>query len=831
MPAAGTGDWTGVDRHQLYLRAKAIVTAAEELQGPERGAYVASECGDDAVLRSEVEWLQQAVREPDAPDPDQPPHAAPDLTGTSTEAAAGSGYRLLRQLGRGGMGVVYLAERRLGNGTQAVALKLLDAGGWPQQEAVRRMTAEARILARLSHPHIAGLLDAGHLRDGRPFLAMEYVEGERIDRWCAAHDLPLEARLRLFLKVCSAVEYAHRHLVIHRDLKPANILVDHAGEPKLLDFGIARLLDESGATPTETAHRALTLSYASPEQIRNEPLSTASDIWQLGVVLYELVSGQRPFPSSGSPLALTHAILASEPPPPSRIASVRVRGRQRPLPADIDAIVMKAMRASPEKRYGTAADLATDIRRYLDLRPVQARRGQWWYRASRFLHRHRGAVAASVLIASLLAAFAVEREAQLRFAQQERDKAQALADFMRGLFEDADPSRTRGNRITVADALDLGVARLQDGPPLDSGTRAALLVSIGRGYTALDMGHRAIPLLREAETLMDQAGATALERGRTKAALRRAYSMVLDSASAVIAGQAAIELLEGAAGAGEDEILRVRINLLFDHLTLGDMPLDALRAKLEGIVSGLETRPDTDSELLIQALAALSIASAAAGDDEAATAQAGRALEIARQRYGPEDPALIYYRFTDSLSRIRSDPAAAVEAYRQQIADYERMNDLPTPGLGALYAYAARALAQLGRGGESLAMLERAEQVARSFADVSPDFHLNVLSNLAAQYHHLGRGDDAEALLLPWLDRLALRAGAGTAWGVNGHVRSHNVLGRIALERGALEDARHHFRTALDEATRHARLVGARQRQASIDGLCAAQDAQVAECA
>lgn len=815
-----------MDKGRLYLRAKAIAVAAEPLRGAEREAFLARECGDDAALRSEVDWLQQALEEPDPT-----PQGVPDLSGASVEAAAGSGYRLLRQLGRGGMGVVYLAERRLGDGTQPVALKLLDAGGWPEDQAVRRLTSEAHILARLSHPHIAGLLDAGHLSDGRPFLAMQYVQGERIDRWCAARELSLDDRLRLFLKVCGAVEYAHRHLVIHRDLKPANILVDHTGEPKLLDFGIARLLDGSAAPRTQTGHRALTLSYASPEQIRNEPLSTASDVWQLGVVLYELVSGTRPFPGSDSPLTLTHAILGGEPPPPSRAAGRRVRGRLRQLSADIDAIVMKAMRAVPGERYGTVADLAADLRRALQSRPVRARRGQWWYRTRRLLHRHRGAVAAGVVIASLLAAFAVERESQLRLAQQERDKAQALADFMRGLFEDADPSRTRGNRVTVAEALDLGTARLHDGPALDPGTRAALLVSIGRGYTALDMGHRAIPLLREADALLEREGAPALERGRAKAALRRAYSMVLDSASAVVAGQAAIGLLEQAPGAGADEIMRVRINLQFDHLTLGDMPLEALRGELGRIVAELEAQPEADDELLIQALAVSSMASAAAGEDAAAAAHSGRALEIARLRYGPEDPALIYYRFTDSLARIRSDPAAAVQAYREQIADYERMNDAPTPGLGALYAYAGRALAQLGREQESLAMLERAEQISRSFSDVSPDFHLNVLSGLAAQYHRLGRGEDAEALLLPWLDRLAARARAGTAWGVNSRVRSLNVLGGIALARGASEDAERHFLTALDEASRHAALVTESLRRASVHGLCVVRDGEGGECA
>lgn len=816
----------GLDKRQRYLRVKNIVMAADELPATEREVFLLRACHGDPALRSEVDWLLQAMEEPD--ELVSAFRIPQDLSGESMEAAAGSNYRLLRQIGRGGMGVVYLAERHLGDGMQSVALKLLDAHGWPEEEAIRRLTAEARILGRLPHPNIAGLLDAGRLRDGRPFLAMQYVEGERIDRWCEERGLSLQARIRLFLKVCEAVEFAHRHLVIHRDLKPANILVDAAGEPKLLDFGIARLLDGNAATWTETAHRALTLSYASPEQLRNEPLSTASDVWQLGVVLYELVTGIRPFPASESPLSLTHAILSSQPPPPSRATPANGGGRL--VPGDIDAIVMKALRASPTERYGTVADLASDLRRHLESRPVQARRGQWWYRARRFVHRHRGAVAAGAIVACLLVGFAFEREAQLRNAQQERDKAQALAGFMRGIFEDADPSRTRGNRITVAEALDLGVERLRSSPVPDAGTHAALLVSIGRGYTALDMGHRAIPLLREADGLLAQMDAPALERGRAKAALRRAYSMVLDCVSAIAAGHEAIALLEQSNGAGEEEILRVKINLLFDHLTVGDLPLDVLRARLSETLSALEARPAVNPEVLIQALAVLAMADLAAGEDADATRHSGRALGIARRLYGPEDPALIYYRFTDSLARIRSDPETAVEAYLEQIADYEQMNNAPTPGLGALYAYAGRALANMGRDRESLQMLERAEEIARLFSDVSPDFHLNVLSQLAAQQHRLGRGDGAEALLLPWLDRLAERARSGSAWGVNSRVRAHAVLGSIALSRDGPEKAADHFLTALDEARRHPETVSERLLRESSEGLCAARGSSGTGC-
>ncbi len=478
------------------------------------------------------------------------------------------------------------------------------------------------------------------------------------------------------------------------------------------------------------------------------------------------------------------------------------------------------MRAAPGERYADVAALAADLQRHLDSRPVLARRGQWWYRARRFVRRHRSGVAAIAAIAVLLAGFAFEREAQLRRTELERDKAQALAAFMRGLFEDADPSRTRGSRLTVAQALDLGVERLRDDAGLAPEVRAALLLSVGRGYTALDMGDRAIPLLREADALLERASAPPLERGRAKAALRRAYSMALDTASATVTGHEAIALLQRAPGADPDEIRRVRINLLFDHITVGDRPLEMLAAELESIVEGLERRSDADPELLIQALAALAVAQAAAGHDDAAARRADRALAIARTLYGPEDPALAYYRFTAALSRMRSDPEEAVRAYRRQIADYESTNDGPTPGLGAMLAYLGWTLERMGRHEESVAALQRAERVAGRFAAVAPDFHLYVLSGLAAQYQRLGRSDEAVSLLRPQLSRTDEAARRATAWAVNGRIRGLNVMGEAALQRGDAEEAARHFGMALAEAERRPDRARASLRSAAAAGLC-----------
>lgn len=823
------------ERQHRYLRAKAIVVAADELPVDERTAFVVDQCGGDADLRAEVAWLQEALEDP-ATQPTLsrrgPWTEPPDLDGAEIMATTGSSYRLLRLLGRGGMGVVYLAERRFGDdGMQRVAIKLLDADGWPAEDAVRRFSGETAILARLSHPHIAGLLDAGCLADGRPFLAMEYIEGERVDRWCAARALSLEERVRLFLKVCAAVAYAHRQLVIHRDLKPANILVDVHGEPKLLDFGIARLLDGSDVpTRTVTAQRVLTLAYASPEQIRNQALGTASDVWQLGVILYELVSGVRPFPVSDSPLTLSHAILSGELPPPSRaLQKGGAFPARRRLPADIDAIVLKAMRPAPGERYPGVAELAWDLRRFLQSRPVLARRGQWRYRAGRFVGRHRGAVAAAALITALLAGFAFEREAQLHRTEIERDKAQAVAGFMREMFEDADPTRTHGNRITMADALDLGVQRLAVRADLEPLVRAALLLSIGRGYTALDLGDRAIPVLQEAERLTHRHGGSGLERGRVLAALGRAYSMVLDTPSSIVAGRQAISLLEAAPGDHAEEILRVRINVLFGHLTVGDLPRAETIRRLDDIILSLCDGNGTDDELLAQALAARSMSRLGGGDDAGAMDDADRALQLAHGLYRGQDPALVYYRFAAAISRIRSDPARAVREFRAQVADYETMSAEHTPGLGALLAHFGWALASIGHHEDALEALGRAEAIARRHAGAAPDFHLRILTGLAEQLQFMGRHADAVALVEPALPTFSARSPQGTAWAVNAHLGALNVLGEAARAEADDGRARSFYREALELADRHPATARATLRSDSVEGLCAV-DASARVC-
>ena len=362
-------------------------------------------------------------------------------------------YRIIREIGRGGMGAVFLAERADGEFEQRVALKVVHRS-FADTDLARRFRQERQILASLNHPNIARLLDGGVSKDGEPFLAMEHVEGVRIDAYANAQELSTAERLRLFRQVCAAVQYAHQNLIIHRDLKPSNILVTMEGVPKLLDFGIAKLLDaETDGVHTVTELGAMTPEYASPEQVRGKAVTTASDVYSLGVVLYELLAGQRPYRiKSRKPDEIVRAICEEEPSKPSdalRDAETR-RNRdaekgalpqspRRRVPAsglrgDLDNIVLMAMRKEPARRYGSVAEFSEDIRRHIDGLPVVARKDTFKYRAEKFINRNRVGVAAAALVVLILIGGIVgvvwqarAARAQAQVAAQERDKARVEA--------------------------------------------------------------------------------------------------------------------------------------------------------------------------------------------------------------------------------------------------------------------------------------------------------------------------------------------------------------------------------------------------------------------
>lgn len=381
--------------------------------------------------------------------PKLPPSIEPATEEPRTHAGP---YRLLQRIGSGGMGAVWLAERIDGSVNRRVALKL-PQGSWPLQGLAERLTRERDILAVLNHRHIARLYDAGVTDDGQPFLALEYVDGKPIDEYCRDQAVDLRRRLRLFLQIAEAVAHAHAKLIVHRDLKPANILVTADGHVRLLDFGIAKLIEHDGASKlTELSGRALTLNYAAPEQVTGEPVTIASDTYSLGVVLYELVTGVRPFQSvNESRRALEHAVLHQEPVRPSDcIAERPLRSAVR---GDLDAIILKAMRKEPEARYPTVNAFAEDIVRFLSSKPVAAQRNTAWYRARKFLARNRAASATMGLLLLVLSTVLLVSVDIAKSVLVDRQRLEIVKTVFADIFQEIDRSGEQGVSLVALERI------------------------------------------------------------------------------------------------------------------------------------------------------------------------------------------------------------------------------------------------------------------------------------------------------------------------------------------------------------------------------------------
>jgi serine/threonine protein kinase/Tfp pilus assembly protein PilF len=576
-------------------------------------------------------------------------------------------YRVLRTLGVGGMGEVFLAERADAEFEQQVAIKVV-FGGAVARGVQSRLKIERQILAQLDHPNIAHLLDGGSLPDGTAYIVMEYVDGIPIDVFCDSNRLDIVARLKLFQTVCAAVHYAHQNLIVHRDLKPSNILVTAGGAPKLLDFGIAKLLDERQAghhtlAVTHADIRVMTPDHASPEQVRGQAITTSSDVYVLGVLLYRLLTGAGPFFIPSMRLTdIERAICEKDPPLPSHavsmddsadacgIADARGTGAhrlRRILRGDLDNIVIMAMRKEPERRYGSAQQMASDIQRYLEGKPVIARRDTMTYRTAKFVRRHWLPVAASVSVVFLILAFATmtyeqslriaaerDRVAQQRaVAERERTRAEEVSSFLVNLFKLSDPQENRGNQVTARELLDSGAKRLRAELQDQPATKAALLSTVGAVYDSLGQYKEALPILTESLTLQPQSQyksriATLLELGN-------AHSGAGDLNGAEAPLQEALHLSQNDFGATSQEsgralwalgVLRYRQNRFADAKELYNRGLDILETT---------SAPATDVSALLDDLAQVYVS-----EQKWALAKQTyeRALEVDRRVLGDDHP-------------------------------------------------------------------------------------------------------------------------------------------------------------------------------------------------
>jgi eukaryotic-like serine/threonine-protein kinase len=517
-----------------WERIEALCEEAMDMRDASRAAFLEQACGDDVELRHEVEaLLEQLDRQPsflERPIIDLGPLAPNEVDDQPATGNIGP-YRLVRRLGRGGMGEVYLAIREVEDIQQSVALKIIRRG-MHTDEVLQRFRLERRILGNLIHPNIARLLDASATDDGRPYFVMEYVEGVPLTEYCDRNRLSIRDRLALFRVICAAVQHAHQNLVVHRDLKPKNILVTADGAPKLLDFGIGKVLSPNdvfgSAIETSTDVRLLTPEYAAPEQVTGSAVTTATDVYALGVLLYEILAGHHPYATGkASRHEIERAVLESTPNRPSVMVSrvsdaitpAEVSQRRgtdpghlrRRLAGDLDNIVLMALRKEPERRYASASAFADDIRRHLEGLPVSARADTLGYRARKFVRRHVAAVATTVIAflalgvttgVTMVQSRRVAREAAR--VEQERDKAVEVQGFLLEMFGATGADRSLGETVTARRLLDLQAAQLRtayaDRPEL----RAEMMGVLADGYDRLGLYKDAEPLAREALTLRRQ---------------------------------------------------------------------------------------------------------------------------------------------------------------------------------------------------------------------------------------------------------------------------------------------------------------------------------------
>ncbi len=521
---------------QDQLEALRILRDALDTNPGERDDYLSMRCGADTHLRERVDALLRGIADDDLASPNGTlqgsvlPHDAESedpLVGTLLGP-----FRVVERIGRGGMGIVYRGQREGADFSQQVAIKLIRRG-FDFDDIRARFLRERRILARLSHPNLARFIDGGIANDGRPWFALEFIDGQSITKWCDAHRLDIRARVRLFLEVCSAVQYAHTQLIVHRDLKPANVLVDEVNQVRLLDFGVAGLLvAETGADEPTTigVRQALTPEYAAPEQFTSEPVGVATDVYSLGVILFELVGGSLPYAIDRHDLANAERVVREATPLGLATAIGRVRaatttghdvaqkaidarlahrnetlgGYRRRVRGDLTRIVEKALAKEPIRRYATAQAFADDLARWLHGIPVHATGNRLGYRLRKFIGRNRVALALATVASVVLVLGIAGMVWQTRTATISASRAEAMQSFVFGLFRSASPLATADHMPATEDLLAEGAAHAQSGEVVDAQTRFDMLMTIGRIYLDLRRFSEAMPLLEQTLDLGEQ---------------------------------------------------------------------------------------------------------------------------------------------------------------------------------------------------------------------------------------------------------------------------------------------------------------------------------------
>ncbi|MCW5667960.1 MAG: serine/threonine protein kinase [Piscinibacter sp.] len=669
-----------------WSEISALLDQALALPREQRAAWLAAQVGVDEALRRTVHMLLEACPADTGAGDDFLAGLPARLLPATLEPVRAAGlepggrvgpYELVEEIGRGGMGAVWLARRIDGAFEREVALKL------PLLNRLRpdlapRFRRERDILARLEHPNIARLYDAGVSADGLPYLAMERVIGQPINRWCDERRLGIAARLRLFEQVLDAVQYAHAHLVIHRDLKPANILVTTEGQVRLLDFGIAKLLaDEDGGAETaltQMAGRALTPDYASPEQVTGNALTIASDVYALGVVLFELLTGQRPYRlAMVSAAQMEQAIVAADVLKPSAALSAAgaaalgggLRHQRARLAGDLDTIVLKALAKLPAQRYATAAGFADDLRRHRRGEPVLAQPMSWRYRTRRFVERHRVAVgAAATIFAALVGATGISWW-QAQLAARQAARAEAVKEFVLSFFAAADVELGATRHMSSADLLKQARERLDTAAIGDDAIRVELLTTVGKGLLGLGELDGSLAVLDEALQIARRSLGDA-HRATATAALEQGFALQL-SAKCVAAAASFAVAERFARTAGDLRMLSAALRgKACAHMQQGE-PERAIEAARESVSAAERQAAPVDRRELLQAYVQAAITLEGA-QRAGAIDPARRAYALARELYGQRPTkALLDARSVHAMALAGEGQMAAAAAEQEAV--------------------------------------------------------------------------------------------------------------------------------------------------------------------
>ena len=804
---------------QRWARVERLFDAVADLSAAERADYLSKACDDDFELRAYVESLAQSdfardtiiessirnVLQAAAPGPSLPRDVAGERIGP---------YRIARLIGSGGMGAVYQAERVDQHFRQQVAIKLVRQR-LTDPEIERRLVSERQILADLDHPNIARLLDGGTTSDGTPYLVMEYIQGMTIDDYCDGRRLDVTERLRLFRTICSAVHYAHQKLVVHRDIKPSNILVTDDGTPKLLDFGIAKLLDASGAaTDGLTRHGVLVMTpeNAAPEQVSGGAITTATDIYALGILLYRLLCGHPPYQVSGSrPRDLADIICHRQPEPPSamvtwesapgdspghsaektdpalisRYRSTPPERLRRQLSGDLDNIVLTALRKEPQRRYRSVNELSEDIRLHLASMPVRARPDTWRYRTGKFLLRHYAGVGMSSLLVLILVSFGIAMAIQNQRIVRERDTAEEVSTFLEEIFMAPDPGNARGLDVTAKELLTRGAdriaAELSERPII----RATLMETIGRVYFNLGEYDRSIEMLEESLRLRRLTfGDSHRAVASSKNELAVSLIQTADYNRARTLLEEAIEQNRGEFGDYSSEVAANLYNLAELSQKTGD--LNAAGQFAAESLAIYSAKGDQYAREIAAGKSTLARILHDKNELDAAEKLYREGIAVVREHLGEDHYLMAYYlQNLAVLLQTKGEIEAAETMFHESIAVTRRVLGDEHTLLGGSLVMLGTLLHNKGRYEDAEAAFRDALTVHSSSRGAEHPFVAYDMTSLAILLHDTGRTDEAESLL-----KDALRIYERSLGGEHQYVASAlTELGLVLTSSGRAEEA------------------------------------------